>query len=114
MPPSSVSVSTSTEGTGMVGGDYSIICTVSKPAGLLADPDIVFITPSGTEIESGQVINITQTENMTSVSVTITLSPLLASHSGGYTCNVSLSSPSLVAPMNFTSVVTVSVTSKTC
>ena len=111
MPPSGVSVSMSTEGTGTAGGDYSIICTVSKPAGLLADPVIVFITPSGTEIESDQV-NITQTENVTSVLGTVTLSPLLASHNGGYTCKVSLSSPSLVAPLNLTSVATVSVDSE--
>lgn len=111
MPPSGVSVSTSTEGTATAGGAYSIICTVSKPAGLLADPDIVFITPSGTEIDSGQV-NITQTENTTVVSATVTLSPLLASHSGAYTCQVSLSSPSLMTPLNLTSVATVSVTSK--
>lgn len=99
-----MSLSTSTEGKTTAGDTYSIICTVTKPAGLLADPDIAWIGPSGTEISSN-----TQTENSTVISVTATLGPLLASHSGEYTCEMTLASPSLVVPMILSSVVTVTV-----
>lgn len=103
-------VSTSTDGTAVAGSVYSIICTVTMPSALLATPDIAWINPSGTEINSQ--ISSTQNGNMTVVSVLVQFNPLLASHNGLYTCEVSLLSPSLMAPLNLTSATTVSVQSK--
>lgn len=110
VPPSSLSVSISTEGTAIAGSAYYITCTVSKPAGLLANPNITWINPSGMEI-AGHVNN-TQIENKTVISVTAMFSPLLTSHSGLYTCRASFSSQALMVPLNISSVATVSVQSK--
>ena len=108
--PSRVSMSTSSEGRATAGDTYSITCTVTKPPDLTADPDIIWITSNGTKL-SGKV-NATQTENHTVISATTTLSPLLASDSGEYRCEMSLASPSLKAPITRSLVVTVSVQSK--
>ncbi len=112
VPASAVTVSSSTEGVTTAGGEYSIICTVTRPTALLATPHITWINPSGSEIR-GEV-NSTQTENMTMTvtTVTVRLDPLQASHSGLYTCKVSVSSPSFMAPLNFTSTARVSIQSK--
>lgn len=110
VPVSAVSVSTSTEGARTAGSMYSITCTVTKPITLLATPDISWFNPSGTEI--GGRVNSSQIGNMTVASVTVQLDPLLASHSGLYTCEVSLMSPSLLSPLNLTSAATVSIQSK--
>ena len=110
VPASSITVSTSYEGTAIVGGTYSISCAVTKPAALLSAPDITWISPSGSEI-SGQ-INTTQIGNTTVTSVTVQFNPLLLSHSGLYMCDVSISSPALSAPLNFTSTAQVSIQSK--
>lgn len=108
VPASDVLIYTMTEGTAIVGDSYTIICTVTKPAALLATPDITWISPSGhTEID-----NVTQTGNATVVSVTAQFSPLLASHNGIYTCKVSLMSPSFLTPLNLTSIIRVSIQSK--
>jgi hypothetical protein len=84
---------------------------VSKPAGLLAMPDISLVSPSSIEI-SGQMNSTTLVGNRTLVSLRVELDPLLASHSGSYTCEVSVMSPSLLVPLNFTSITRVSVQSK--
>ena len=83
---------------------------MTKPAALLTLPDISWFNPSGIEI-SGQV-NSTQIGSTAFVSVKVTLSPLLASYSGYYTCQVSVMSPSLLAPLNLTSTTRVSIQSK--
>ena len=110
VPASTATVSTSTEGSMIAGSAFFITCVVTKPAALLAAPDITWINPSGVEI-SGQ-INTTQMGSTTLVSSALQLNPLLVSHSGLYTCQVSLSSPSLLAPLNLTSIATVSIQSK--
>lgn len=106
VPATAVTVSTSTDGTA-----YSITCTVKKLIALIATPDIVWVIPSGNEVTSGQV-NSTQNGSTIILSVTVQLDPLLVSHHGLYTCKVSVLSPSLLAPLNFTSTATVSIQSK--
>lgn len=96
-----------TEGTAIAGDVYTIICTTTKPAALLATPDIKWIDPSVMEI-----INSTETGNDTVISVSAQFSPLLASHNGIYTCEMSLISPSLPATLNLSSEARVSVQSK--
>ncbi len=109
-PASAVRVSSSTDGTAMAGSAYTIICTVTKPAGLLAIPDITWTNPSGTEL-NGQMNN--QIINTTTVTtVRVQFVPLQTSHGGLYTCQVSLLSPSLLTPVNLTSSTTVLVQSK--
>ena len=107
VPTSAVRVSSSTQGTGTAGTPYSITCVLTKPAALSAMPDITWVNPQGTEV-SGQA-NSTQIGSVTTLSVGIELNPLLASHNGVYTCEASFPASSLLASLNLSSTVSVSV-----
>ena len=93
-------ISTSTEGTGVAGSPYSIMCTVTKLTALLATPAITWVNPSGIVL-SGQT-NSTQVGSVSVFSVTVQFTPLLASSAGMYTCEASLVS-SLLNAANLTS-----------
>lgn len=101
---------TSSDGISITGSSHSITCVLTKPASLLATPDMAWISPAGTEV-TGQVNN-TLVGTMTAHSVTVEQDPLLASLSGVYTCQASLQSPALLAPLNLSSIETVTVQRK--
>jgi len=104
-----VTVSTSTEGLVNAGDVYSITCYVRKPAALSAMPVVMWFNPSGVEVHAQ--VNTTATENVTVVSAAVQFRPLLLSHGGVYTCEVLFSS-SLLATLNLSSPVLVTVRSK--
>lgn len=101
---STINLSTSVEGSNVAGDSYTIYCMVRTPSGLSALPEITWSNPTSVEIQG-------QTNN-TVVFSTVTLTPLLTSQSGVYTCQVSVQSPSLLQPLNISDMVTVSVQSK--
>lgn len=109
MPVSAVNVSTSSEGTAIAGEVYVISCTVTKQATLSVTPDITWVDPNGVEIR-GQM-NSTSTGSTIISSASLEFDPLLASHSGVYVCQVSLTSPTLSLPLNSTASTIVTVQS---
>ena len=107
---STINLSTSVEGSNVAGDSYTIYCMVRTPSGLSALPEITWSNPTSVEIQ-GQTNN-TVINNSAVVFSTVTLTPLLTSQSGVYTCQVSVQSPSLLQPLNISDMVTVSVQSK--
>ena len=111
VPASSVVVTASSVGTATAGSQYSIICAVTRPATLLTEPDITWVSPGGVAVSS-LLVNTTQLGSTTVASATLHLDPLLVSNSGLYTCQASVSSPALVPPLNLTTSLAVTITSK--
>ena len=110
MLQSTINLSTSVEGSNVAGDSYTIHCMVRIPSGLSALPEITWTNPTSVEIQ-GQTNN-TVINNSAVFFSTVTLTPLLTSQSGVYTCQVSVQSPSLLQPLNISDMVTVSVQSK--
>ena len=111
VPPTAVSISTSSEGTAVAGQRYIILCTVTKQNELSVMPEITWLDSNGMEI-SGQIIS-TSSRNTTDFSSSVEFNPLLTSHGGIYVCQVSLSSATLSLPLNSSAVSTVTVQSMT-
>ena len=109
VPPSTVSLSTSAEGSNVAGESYRIFCIVRAPTGLSTLPEITWTNPNGMETH-GQVNN-TVFGSSVVVTSTVTFIPLLTSQSGVYMCQASLQSPSLLQPLNISATVTVSIQS---
>lgn len=109
VPSSVVSVTTSSQGIAIAGQRYTVSCTVTKQAALLVTPEITWINPNGVEV-SGQV-NSSSAGNTTISSALLEFNPLMTSHNGLYTCQVSLTSPTLSLPLNSSATAAVTVQS---
>ena len=110
VPVSAVSVLTSSEGSSLLGGLYTLTCIVSKPYALSATPEIVWVNSDGFELTVQA--NSTDLRNTTIASATVVFDPLLLSHSGIYTCQVSLITEIFSQPLNSSVVVSLNVHSK--
>jgi len=111
VPASAVTVFTTTTGGPVTAGDvYSIACDVRRPISLSVVPGITWVNPDGIPVSA--MVNTTMVGDTTVISAAVQFSPLLVSHGGVYTCEVSLFSPSLLSPLNLSSAVSVTVQSK--
>ena len=109
MPSSVVSITTSSQGIAIAGQRYTVSCMVTKQAALSVTPEITWINPNGVEV-SAQV-NSSSTGNTMVSSALLEFNPLMTSHNGLYTCQVSLTSATLSLPLNSTATATVTVQS---
>lgn len=99
-------LSTSVEGTATAGSLYSLSCVVSRPTAITEVPEIILLDPSGMQI-LGQG-NVTEVGIWTVNTATTEFDPLLASHNGVYTCEVTFLSP-LLEQFNLSSFITLNV-----
>ena len=96
VPPSPLEVSTTVDGSGIAGEQYSATCSVIvRNAGLITnDPQIIWSNPSGDEV-AGMGITMNDNGNQR----TIQFDPLRTSLAGLYTCTASLESPAVEEPL---------------
>ena len=99
-------LSTSVEGTATAGSQYSLTCVVTRPTAITEEPGIILLDPSGMQILGQR--NVTEVGIGTVSRVITEFDPLLASHNGVYTCEVSFLSP-LLQHFNVSSFVTLNI-----
>ena len=112
--PISLEVNPSTIGTPSAGSTYSISCAaIDDVNGLSTVPQIEWLGPDGSTVESGGGITVGEQVNEdTTVTSTLTFDSIRTSHRGEYTCQATLNSPALTLPFITTLVQTVNVTGK--
>lgn len=82
---------------------------LTKQAALSVTPEITWIDPNGVEVTG--LVNSSSTGNTTLYSALLEFNPLMTSHNGLYTCQVTLTSATLSRPLNSTATATVAVPS---
>ena len=79
---------------------YNLTCTVSKRVdGLINSPTATWTTTGGVAVSNGNRITISTTTTEMAVVSTLTFDPLRTSHDGRYSCDGTLTSPALQAPL---------------
>ena len=109
MPSSAVSVNISSQGIAIAGQRYTVSCTLTKQTALSATPGITWIDPNGVEVTG--LVNSSNTGNTTVYSSLLEFNPLMTSHNGLYTCQVTLTSATLSLLLNSTATAAVTVQS---
>ena len=99
VPPESVKASVSRSDTPRAGMVYNLTCTVSKTVEGLASSPTATWTIGGVAVSSGNDVIISGSAGDRSAVSTLTFEPLRTSHEGRYTCEGTLTSPSLDMPL---------------
>lgn len=85
------------EGDSVAGQTFNLLCRITLPGGLSTEPQIVWLSPEGDILTSEGELTVGNQPVFGNPSRLITymaqFSPLLTSHGGSYTCQVTVSSP---------------------
>ena len=100
VPLDAVTATVSSSDIAIAGMIYNLTCTVSKTVdGLLNSPTATWTTAGGGAVSNGNEITVsTMTTDDTAISI-LTFDPLRTSHEGSYSCDGTLTSPALQAPL---------------
>jgi len=112
VPPSTLGVSISTQGTAEAGEIFQITCKATNVAYIIAEPKILLTGPSGDLLASGNGITINSLVDSDIKTVEVYFNSLYTSDAGQYSCQVLLNSSALSSPLNKTATVTVTIQSK--
>lgn len=112
MPPSTLGVSISTQGTAEAGELFQITCKATNAAYIMAEPEILLTGPSGDLFANGNGITINSLVDSDIKTVEVYFNSLHTSDAGQYSCQVLLNSSALPSPLNKTATVTVTIQSK--
>ena len=109
VPESAVSVSISTVGNTVAGEMYEIVCEAVLDEGIQSTPVIYWLSSGGGQLTSGGGISVGP---QMATSLPLEFNILRASHSGQYTCQVTLYSLALQTPLAASASITLNVIGK--
>ena len=80
-----------------VGRTFALLCSVTIPGGVATEPQIMWLSPEGSMVSSEGEVTVGNQPIIGNPSrlttYVIQFSPLMTSHAGTYTCQVTLTSP---------------------
>ena len=112
VPDDAISIAISQDSEPIAGLQHRLYCNATKTyAGLSEDPMFTWYK-DGAVVSGGDGISLVTTVSGTTETQTLTFDALRTSHTGDYTCEVSLSSPALNNSLTVDGIITVPVPSK--
>lgn len=85
------------DGEPIAGQTFVLICSITLPEGLATEPQIAWLSPEGHVLTSEGAVTVGNRPIIGNpfrlTTYVIHFSPLLTSHGGSYTCQVTLTSP---------------------
>ena len=109
VPESAVKASITTVGNAVAGEMYDVVCEAVLKEGIQSTPFITWLNSDGDRVVNGDDISVGPS---TSSSLPLKFSILRASHSGRYTCEVTLYSLALQTPLTVSASITLNVMGK--
>lgn len=116
VPDTSIETSIDSIGLPVAGYNFTLVCTVILPDGLLGIPTVWWVNDDGHQIRSaGDIVLYDPVMSGLTTNLTLYFDPIRTRDEGSYTCMATVSSPAHMGVLNATSVYSIDVQlSKNC